>query len=70
MTPLLKIRKYRIGPFAVLDLVGTILSFYLLSRYMNTNPFLTIGWGFSLGVLAHEFVKQETPLNNIIKDLL
>lgn len=70
MTTLLKLRKYRIGPFAAPDLIGTIIIFYFMSRYMETNPFLTIGYGFALGIVAHEIIKQRTPLNDLIKDLL
>lgn len=70
MNILNKLRQYRIYKFAVPDLVGTIIIFYLISRYTDTNPLLTISGGIALGVVAHEIVKQETPLNTIIKDLL
>ena len=70
MTTLNKLRQYRIGSFAILDLAGTIIIFYLISKYTNTNPLLTISGGLALGVVAHELAGIQTPLNDLIKDLL
>jgi hypothetical protein len=70
MTTLSKLREYRIYKFAALDLIGTIVIFYLISKYTDTNPLLTISGGLALGVVAHNLVGQKTPLNDLIKDLL
>lgn len=65
-----KLREYRLGPFAMPDLVGTLIFFYLISRYTNTNPILMISGGLALGVVVHKIVGQSTPLNDIIEELL
>ena len=57
-----ELRKIRIGPYAAPDLVGTIIIFYLISRYLGTEPFTTILIGLKLGVIAHVVAGINTPM--------
>lgn len=63
----------RIGSFAVIDIVGTIIGveilMFLIAAKKPIAPMLrVIGYifGFSFGVLAHEFVGVDTPLNSLL----
>lgn len=66
MNILVKMRKYRIGPYSAPDLIGTILIFYWISKYLNTNPLKTIFFGLVLSIVVHSFFKVNTPLTNQI----
>ena len=60
----------RIGPFALVDIIGTILGIELLLMTVSQKtPILRLIayiFGFSAGILSHEIFSISTPLNSLI----
>lgn len=59
----------RIGQFAIIDILGTIVGLeiilFLLKKTMKFRIILYI-WAFLLGILVHNILGIETPLNKLI----
>jgi multidrug resistance efflux pump len=56
----------RIGPFAVVDIVGTIGAAYLISKAFKTNFIATTATLFVVGELVHVAFKVKTPVTEVL----
>jgi hypothetical protein len=60
------VHKIRLFNFAVVDVVGTILLGYLLSKMTNLNLWISIILMFILGIISHYIFCVPTTLNGIL----
>jgi hypothetical protein len=74
------LRSYRIGKFAIIDFVATILSVILLHylfNYISDKSNINIRFNiinglflaFPIGVFAHIIFGIKTPLNDMVMDM-
>lgn len=52
---------------ANIDVVGTIIGAYTVSRVLNTNFIITLGAAFVIGHGVHIYMKQETALTKLLE---
>jgi len=55
---------------SVFDTVGTIVIAYGVAKYMDWNPYLTVGLSFPLAYLTHKGFSIETPLTTKIDEVI
>ena len=55
---------------SVFDTVGTIVIAYSVAKYMNWNPYLTVGMSFPLAYISHKVFMIETPLTNKTDEII
>lgn len=56
----------RIGPLAVVDIVGTIVIAAIYAYYMEINVFLSIALFLIAGEIVHFILDVETPVTKFI----
>lgn len=59
----------RIGPVAVVDVLGTLVIAVLYGYYMKVNVFLSIILFFIAGILVHFILDVDTPVSKFLEDL-
>jgi hypothetical protein len=55
----------RIGPLAVIDVVGTALIAFVGARFLGWNPWRTVAYAFVLGEAVHLALNLETPVTRL-----
>lgn len=66
MTTFDDLRKYRIGPFSAIDLVGTVVIAGWVGQKYGYDFFTSAVIGVSISVPAHLLVGQETALTKML----
>jgi hypothetical protein len=56
----------RIGPIAVIDLVGTIAGALIFSKVTKISPWKTVPAALVLGEVAHVAAGVETPVTRLL----
>ena len=52
---------------ANIDVIGTIIGAYGVSKLLNTNFYVTLGAAFVIGHGVHIYMKQETAFTKMLK---
>jgi hypothetical protein len=60
------VHKYRIFDIAIVDLLATILSGYLISQYFNKDFYEVTGALLLLGIIMHRIFCVRTTIDKII----
>ena len=61
------IHKYRFGPFAAVDLFGTIIIAWFFANYYKYNFIIVLLCLFLLGIVLHRLFGIQTPVDKWIK---
>ena len=55
---------------SVFDTLGTVVIAYGVAKYMDWNPYLTVGMSFPLAYISHKAFLIETPLTTKIDEVI
>ena len=60
------VHSYRIGGFAIVDIVLTFIGAFILSRIFNKNYWFTLVAFFLLGIVLHRIFCVKTTLDKLL----
>lgn len=61
MSTLVQLRQYRLGPFAAVDTLGTLVAVYIVREYFDTSFWKSAVASYTLGEVVHLASGTKTP---------